>query len=424
MKFLIGIGSGVLWFLLGSCAWAGEDSKDEDLLDVLRQNRTITSEQYESLKKNRGLAKPGKLKKGLRFKSPDGEFQYKIGGRLMFDAAYYDNEGRELGNGTKVRRARMFIAGTLYHDWDFEGEFDFADNETSVKSAFIAYSGFEAAYIQIGNFKEPFSLEEHTSSRYITFMERGLPNVFAPGRNLGIGILTHGDNWTFGVGAFGEGVGDTRTNDEGYGFSSRMTFTPVNEKTKAVHVGVSGAFRAPTDETETVSFSSTPESDITTVKTVDTGDIPRVDNFTTLGVEGAVVLGPLSLQSEYIWSHVNREASLSDPEFNGFYAYVSWFLTGESRNYSAKNGKFGRVKPKKNAGQGGIGAWEVAFRYSNLDLNGGGILGGEEDNITAGINWYVNPRIRFMANYIHIDTDRNAGNENSSAFQMRGQIDF
>ena len=144
MKFLIGIGGGFLWFLLGICAWAGEDSNSEDLLDVLKQNKTITGEQYESLKKSREETKQGNLKKGLRFQSQDGEFQYKIGGHLMFDAAYYDNAGRELGNGTKVRRARMFIAGTLYNDWDFMGEYDFADNDLSVISAFIAYSGFEA----------------------------------------------------------------------------------------------------------------------------------------------------------------------------------------------------------------------------------------------------------------------------------------
>lgn len=119
----------------------------------------------------------------MRFKSQDGKFQYKIGGRLMFDSAYYDNEDQELGNETKVRHARMFIAGTLYKNCEFEGEYDFGDNEASIKSAFIAYSGFESVYIQAGNFKEPFSLEEQTSSRYYTFMEQGLPNVFAPGRN-------------------------------------------------------------------------------------------------------------------------------------------------------------------------------------------------------------------------------------------------
>jgi len=424
MKIFVGFAGGFLWFLLGLNAWAGEDLKGGDLLDVLKQNKTITSEQYESLKKNREGAKQGKLKKGLKFTSQDGDFQYKIGGRLMFDAAYYDNKGRELGSGTKIRRARMFIAGTLYRDWKFVGEYDFANNGVSVKSAFIAYSGFETVYIQLGNFKEPFSLEELTSSRYTTFMERALPNVFAPGRNLGIGIITHGDNWTFGAGAFGEGVGDTRTNDEGYGFSSRFTFAPIHEKSKAVHIGVAGAFRTPTSETNTISYGSSPESSVTTIDTVATGDITLVENFTTLGMEGAVVLGPLSFQSEYIWLNVNREASVSDPGFHGFYAYASYFLTGENRVYSAKNGKFGRVKPKKNAGQGGIGAWEVALRYSNLDLNDAGITGGEENNITVGINWYVNPRIRFMANYINIDTDSNAGNENSNAFQMRGQLDF
>ena len=71
-----------------------------------------------------------------------------------------------------------------------------------------------------------------------------------------------------------------------------------------------------------------------------------------------------------------------------------------------------------------MGAWELGLRYSQIDLNDDVIFGGEEENITLGLNWYVNPLIRFMANVVLIDTDPKAGNEEVTAFQMRAQIEF
>ncbi|SVD80624.1 uncharacterized protein METZ01_LOCUS433478, partial [marine metagenome] len=141
-------------------------------------------------------------------------------------------------------------------------------------------------------------------------------------------------------------------------------------------------------------------------------------------VEAAVVCGPFSVQGEYFYSTVRRKANFSDVDFQGSYIFVSWFLTGESRNYKHKSGAFSRIRPNNNAGQGGVGAWELGLRYSQIDLNDDVIFGGEEENITLGLNWYVNPLIRFMANVVLIDTDPKAGNEEVTAFQMRAQIEF
>jgi phosphate-selective porin OprO/OprP len=342
----------------------------------------------------------------------------------MVDAAFHDDDARELGSGTEIRRARVFLSGRIYEKWVFKAQYGFEGNEVSVQDAFLGYAGVASTLIRIGQFKEPFSLENQTSSKYITFMERGLPDLFAPNRNIGIGFITHGENWTFAAGAFGESVGDARVGDEGFGLSGRFTLAPWHEKTRAFHLGLGGAFRIPDDASGTIRFRQRPESHLTSVRLVDTGDIDQAGHYTTLGLESAWISGPFSLQAEYMWVGVDRDRGDADVHFQGAYGYVSWFLTGESRFYSAKNGKFGRLRPKENAGDGGIGAWEVAVRYSHLDLNDGVITGGEEDNITFGLNWYINPYIRFMANYILVYTDRNAGDEEPRIFQMRAQIDF
>ena len=145
--------------------------------------------------------------------------------------------------------------------------------------------------------------------------------------------------------------------------------------------------------------------------------------------EVALVYGPFSLQGEYFYATLDND---EDFDFSGFYAFASYFLTGESRKYSASKGYFGRVKPKENFHQtkGGWGAWEVGVRYSYLDLKDGGIKGGEESNVTLGLNWYLNPNVRWMFNYIYVDVDdRDSGgraidNGNANIFQTRLQIDF
>ena len=424
LRYWIGLAAVFSFLFVSAAAWAGDD-----LLEVLRENGTISQDEYETLKTKQNKSRREKVKKGLKRESPEGDFSIRVGGRLMLDGATYDDDKIDLGNGAELRRARIFIAGKIYKDWKYKLEIDFAGGEVSVKDAYIGYKWFDSSFIQIGNFKEPFSLEELTSSKYITFMERALPNVFAPGRNIGVGFITHGDNWTLAGGAFAESVGDEPDGDAGYGFSGRATFAPWHGKTRAIHLGLSAAYRMPESVGKRLRYRARPESHITGVRLVNTGDfdeahIDEVNSYANFAAEAALVFGPVSLQGEYFLSHVNRIGAMQDLDFHGFYVYGSWFLTGESRKYSGKNGKFSRVKPKNNFGDGGVGAWEAAVRFSHIDLTDGPILGGEEDNITFGLNWHINPMLRFMVNVVLVDTDADAGNDDPTVYQMRAQIDF
>ncbi|MBT5550763.1 MAG: hypothetical protein HOJ79_09830 [Nitrospina sp.] len=395
---------------------------EDDLLEILRDNGTLTRKQYKKLKLRKNKSGSQRVVEGLRQESRD--FKFRIGGRLMIDAAVYDEDDQDLGSGTNIRRARLFFAGKVYEDWKFRTQIEFADNLVSIRDAFIAYAGFEKTLIKIGNFYESFGLESWTSSKFDPFMEDSLSVIFSPGRNIGVAAYTYGDRWTVSGGVFGEGPGDSRTDGEGFGASGRLTFSPIHQKKKAVHLGVAVAFRGVPDDTQSVTFSSKPESNVTPVSLVNTGAITDSLSFINWVLEAAVVVGPFSVQGEYVQSHLHRKDNNPNAQFQGSYIFASWFLTGESRPYNYKSAIFSRVKPNKNAGQGGIGAWEAAIRYSQIDLNDGVIRGGEEENITLGLNWYVNPLIRFMGNVVFIDTDPVAGNVNATAIQMRAQIDF
>ena len=130
---------------------------------------------------------------------------------------------------------------------------------------------------------------------------------------------------------------------------------------------------------------------------------------------------------------LSRDSGFQDVDFDGWYAYGSWFLTGESRPY--KKGAFGRVKPKHPLGKGGMGAWELGLRYSELDLSdwddvasGIGAPGshaGKLESVTLGLNWYATDNVRFMLNYVAEDASYGAGvSDEPQALQFRAQIDW
>ncbi len=356
-------------------------------------------------------------KGGLKVESGDGQFKFAAGGRIQADLALYQSDQAKLHSGTEFRRLRFFLKGRMFGDWEYKFQPDISEDELTIQDAYLRYAGMQNAGVTIGSFRQPFSLEDMNSSKYITFMERGLPNVFAPGIRMGLGYDRHWDNASFAAAIMGQPAGKGDDGDEGLSVGSRLTFAPRHEKGQVLHFGASVAWQQPEDSiNQDLRYRQRPESHVTNTRLVDTGTIVNVDNTLLYGLEAAGVWGPLSAQTEYMVANVS---ALEDYTFGGGYAYVSYFLTGESRPYNVKDGTFGRIKPK---GKGG--AWEVALRYSTLDLSDGTVLGGKENNITVGLNYQPNPNVRFMANYIMVDTDEDAGDDDPSILQMRAQIDF
>lgn len=420
---------------------------NEQLLKVLLGNGAITQQQHDELldmsaddeQKTEEMSANDvqvTLDKGsLKLQSKDESFKMQVGGRIMVDAASFDDGSDQYDDGTKLRRARLFVSGTVWRDWHYKGQYDFASAETSIKDAWIKYTGLNDILempldITFGNFKEPFGMEELTSSKYITFMERSMAsNTFAPSRNVGLGFNTYGKvmnegGWSATVGYFGHGIDDDDDGDESYGYVGRATFAPIATTTRVLHVGGSVEHRkwkGLVSSHRSYRLRARPENHIGSTRIVDTDEF-KVDDLTTWGFDTAAVYGPFSVQGEYFHQNVNSVA-FGDLDFDGWYAYMSYFLTGESRVYDAKKGLFKRTKPNSIVGKGGYGAWELAARYSAINLNDGAINGGRAENITLGVNWYATPTIRFMGNYVLTDASR-SDKENPNIFQLRGQVDF
>jgi phosphate-selective porin OprO/OprP len=350
----------------------------------------------------------------LVFQSADSSFRYWLDGRVQIDGAVYTGSRNSLGNGTEVRRARLGGKVTLYRDWHGEIDVDFAKNAVEMKDVWLGYEGFANSLVKIGNYKEPFSLETLTSSKYITFMERSYADNFSPDRNIGLGYAHWGTWWQAAVGAFGQPAGsvDASGRDEGYGLTGRVTIAPINRPGRLLHLGGAISRRTPNGDpapdTNTVRFRARPETNVSQARFFTTGKIRLVDYTMLMNGELAGVYGPWSLQAEYTKADVHRLSGLATPTFHAEYAFVSYFLTGETRPYLVEEGEFDRIVPKSSS----LGAWEIAARVSGIDLNdpstGVNIAGGRGTNYTLGINWYINANFKWMLDYTRVVTDKNA----------------
>jgi phosphate-selective porin OprO/OprP len=263
--------------------------------------------------------------------------------------------------------------------------------------------------------KEPFSLERESSINHRTFMENSLPTqALATGRNIGVMLYnTAFDNrltWKvggfFNTGSFSDvGNPQDRISDaNGYNITARVTGRPWSsaDGRRLLHLGLSYSYRSRdadiNDSDKRIRFSTQPESRLTDERLVDTGRFFS-DGINAINPEFALVSGPFSLQGEYFHSFVDFA---DDLQFFGFYLYGSYVITGEHRRYNPIRSVFTGIRPKHDFQpfEGKWGAWEVAARVSYLDLNDGPIRGGEELNVTLGLNWYLRSNLRIMVNYI------------------------
>ncbi len=362
--------------------------------------------------------------------SEDGAFKLWIDGRIMIDAGFFFGDDNNFANGTETRRARLSFKTTLYDKWAGEWDIDVADNEVEIKDFWMAYVGFDNMIIKLGNHKMPFSMEEVTSSRYIVFMERALPNVFTPGRRIGLSVTKWADNWRIQAGFYGQevGEGEEEGENEAWGYAARFSYEPVMEDGRIIHLGASYLYLIPdAGSGDKIKFKQRPELHLTQ-KILNTGKIKKVDDYDAYGFEFAGQFGAISWQAEYIKQNVNRYDGKPDASFSGYYAYVSYFLTGEKREWKKSEAEFGAVTPNSKKG-----AIELALRYSHLDLTdeSADIFGGEEDNFTIGINYYFNANVRFMMNYIFVNNDEYAdgdgdfiGNDDFQILAFRFQYLF
>ena len=368
------------------------------------------------------------------------------------DAAH----ARDLKDGTLWRRARVGFDGTAYGDWDYRLLFDFGgsgvENAGQLYEGWLQYSGLKPFHARIGAWSQPIGLEDQMSTNWQLFLERpGISDVArglaAGDTRIGAGAFGYDNYWfvsadvtgrTVGVVNTGTvisstpgAVGTAQTFGDQLGLVARAVVTPFHGPDWRLNLGVHGSYVDRPGDTGGpgasgavpasafgVRLRDTPELRVDGTQFIDTGSIPAHD-ASTIGGEIAAQKGPLFAEAEYESVHVDRADGPASPSFSGWYVEGSWLITGESRLYNASSAAFDGpvVKRPFSLADHGPGAWELAFRYSDANLNfdpgapgsaplADSIRGGDQKVWAVGLNWYPNQVFHFMLDYDHVEIDR------------------
>jgi len=374
---------------------------------------------------------------GLKFRSKDKRYSFSVGGRVHYDIAFVNQNAAldtlftTVSDKVQVRRARLTFEGSINNALEYEFEFTFGETirYADMYLAFLRIPYFER--LTIGHFREPFGMEELTSSNTIVFMERSLTSAFGPSRNTGIMLQRQFMNNKLrgyaGIFRITDNLGADVDGEGRHSFSSRWAFNPSFDtvSNKALHFGVSiNSFKPKNKKFE---IKTNNEVD-TSPNYINTGEMQGVSNVSQIGGEFGYTYDRLAIQSEYIHSLVRAgdTSGVMDrrdfKSFSGFYAMASYFLKGGIRKYNKRNNRFSDISLTERYEQGSMsGAWEVGLRFSYIDIDDINVRVNRLKNITAGLNWYFNSNSRIMMNYVFSKFNNGA---NANALQFRFQLAF
>lgn len=351
-----------------------------------------------------------------------GGSEISFEGLLQADYNGFDNDVANLNGSAfdgsdsdaQMRRSELVFKGKGPGMWGWVVGYDATAKKFLDANVSYKFSGFTT--LTVGQFKQPNSLEELSSTKNNDFISKAMTtNMQGVARRLGIGLTTGGDNWTLTGSVFGREM--TRNLAEGNGYGGRFTFAPLNDSNNILHLGLSyvnyeaelGNAGLNTDNAAQIRVR--PDADLAGARLIDTDKMLDADRIRTYGLEGAWVHGRFKFQSEYMNTEVSRDLH-RDFTGDSWYAYGVWNLTGESWGY--KNGVLTTPLPNNPSS----GMWQLGLRYDQADLNDGtvvggvvtdGVMGGKEQNWTVGVNWYWRSNFKFALNYVMVNSERFGG---------------
>ena len=366
--------------------------------------------------------------------SPTSKYKMWFDIRVQADVAGFfgaPSYADKIGNGVSIRRARFAVKGQMDENWYGEFDMDLANGLVELKDAIVRFTGVPNLEIQAGNFKENFSIQRNTTSRYLQFMERPMVcSALAPSRHFGFNVK-YAKDWFWGsVGIFGPelagseewtniadnnkdyGRGWSFVDKTGFSVTNKLVFRPLYKLENAsLHIGLAHSFRTTlasqaTGEWGTYRASARNSTSINRKKYLDTNNLKGYDYSHLWTVEIAGHYKGLRYEAAYIGDNVHFKADAEDntvKNFGGWYVQAGYLLFGGSQRYDSNGGKYTKIKPGKKWGD-----IELCGRYEYCNLNSGNVFGGSAEAYTVGLNYWVTNNVKMQINYQYNNNDRYA----------------
>lgn len=472
---------------MSSTAWAQEPEAQPDPsdatadqaiqeaadLDDAQAKIELLQAQVEALQESiaqiqAAQAKAAPVWKGTpQLEDKDAGWSFKVRGRIQYDVGYVSNPDdepngglltRNLGFNARARRIRLGGEGTIPGGFGYKCEMDFANAATNFGDCIISYAPAGKPFsVEIGNQETNNGLEQISSSRFSSFIERAaFDDAFINTRRLGInlGYVNSAGDFRIKGGLWAAHSIDSTLDNNGWIGAARAVYSPLMGGNQ-LHFGLNYQHREFQDNAngapasgsgqpssgQLARYRARPFTQLTDVRFVDTGSFAaKSDDI--IGLEAAGIFKSLHIAAEgqYLKSNAydaGDRISISDPEdvldqfagaqtvpdgnpsFWGGYLEAGYFLTGETRGY--KNGTWDRTKVLKPFSKGGWGAFQVIGRLDYLDLNSNKLhkafsnnfadgtfaasnnytRGGKQLGLLAGLTWIPEDYMRVLLNYHH-----------------------
>lgn len=362
----------------------------------------------------------------LVFQNKNAGYKMWFDVRVQGDAAVYfgyDKNLTTIGNGMSFRRTRFAVKTQINDDWYAELDTDWSSGIVELKDAILQYDGVENLQIKMGNFKENFSIQRNSTSRYLLFMERAMVTYLAPSRHMGVNFRYATPALWASFGVFGpeiKGAEEQTAMEDGnkdYGLDAGLSYTgklvwrPLHKMDNgSLHIGAAVSYREPkvtsTDGYNAIRYSTRNSTSINRKKYLDTDAIKGLDHEFLWTIELAGHYESLRYEAAYISRQAFVDLAKNEKGANlkpasGWYVQAGYMLFGGKQNYDEGGAKYTRCTRGKDWGD-----LELAVRVDQIDLNlNKYYMGGSAMQYALGLNYYPIENVKFMINYQFADND-------------------
>ena len=382
---------------------------------------------------------------GFTIRSADGDYVLKIGADLQIDARTFTGTGSSaLLDQILLRRVRPTFSGTIYKYIDYFLRPDFGQGSVVIYDAYMQLNYIPHFAIRVGMFKPPVGLERLQSDDDTSFVERGLPTLLAPSRDIGFQIS--GDivnrRLAYQIGVF-NGVPDNSLSDasasDHRSYAARLFATPFEAGGESPLSGLGfgiGAQGGSTDGIALPAYKTTGQNTFFTFNSravsagLRTALAPQA--FYHLGYRSLVLAEDTVTEEEFQKATVRKDVA-----FRSWQVEASYIRTGEKKSFGSPSPKH-PVFAFSGTGTRGLGErgnWRKArIRDSRVDQ---GLFTYGFASPTAspsfarewvgGVNWYLNRILRISVDYAHTNFVGGAVSADRAAERVilaRFQINF
>lgn len=349
---------------------------------------------------------------------------WQLSGRLFLDGGIYTGAPEVFHNGAAIPDIRLGAKVNIFSDWYTKIDIGFAKNKVALKDAFVQYRR-NVNYFRLGYMIGYFSMDESNSTNdYFFHTAAPVAEAFYPGRRIGFSYTRSAAFYYLSAGAFcGDELNFSENIRQGYNFTGRAVWRPFSRPDRLLHIGGGVLYKVPDKNTDTgnrsvslgtkgVTYLGSPRTTFITLE--------QVSHQMQANIECLAFLGKWLLQGEYLWTGIRQEGACPSYNARGGYVQGGVLLKGSQLNYDETDAL--PVMPS------GSHAVMLMCRYNITDLNdrAAGLFGGRQQDVSVGLNYYLNKYICAKINYSRLWLDRYSavGKCRYGMLQARLQVRF